>query len=206
MGTIERKERERAELKELILLKAKEILLKFGHEGLSIRKIATEIEYSPATIYLYFKDKDDILHELMEIGFKKLGEYMKDVFKEEDPIKRIYLTGKSYIKFGLENKDWYDLMFNSDKPMKHIERCGTDWDEGMRMFEFLAHNCELAIQKAEIKDLEPRILALQLWSCVHGLVHLAQSERLEIVERNNTNTLISKALDSMLISIFHQPL
>lgn len=204
MGTAERKERERAELKELILLKAKEILLTYGHEGLSIRKIATEIEYSPATIYLYFKDKDDILHELMEIGFKLLGDYMKEVFQESDPVKKIYLTGKAYIRFGLENKDWYDLMFNSDKPMKHIEKCGTDWDEGMQMFEFLVHNCDMAMQQLQIKNVEPRILALHLWSCVHGLVHLAQTERLEIVERDNATTLISKTLDSMLICIFGQ--
>ena len=59
MTISERKEREKLELKELILLKAKELVDKEGYEALSIRKIAAAAEYSPATIYLYFKDKDE---------------------------------------------------------------------------------------------------------------------------------------------------
>ncbi len=202
MGLVERKEREKVELKELILDAAKKILLKNGQEGLSIRKIATTVEYSPATIYLYFKDKDEILHELMEMGFMLMNKYMVMAYGETDPVKRIHSIGNAYVKFGLENKDWYDLMFNSDKPMKHIEKCMEDWDEGMAMFNFLAITCREAIQQLGLNHLEDRILALQLWSCVHGLVNLAQSERLEIVERNQTKELISKTLDSMLVSIF----
>lgn len=204
MGLLERKERERAELKELILESAKKILLASGKDGLSIRKIAKDIEYSPATIYLYFKDKDEILHELMEMGFKRMNHYMFQAFNESDAVRRIHSIGTAYVKFGLENKDWYDLMFNSDKPMKHIEKCMEDWDQGMAMFNFLTLTCKEAIQNQSLHHLNERILALQLWSCVHGLVNLAQTERLEIVERNQTKELITQTLESMLISIFKQ--
>lgn len=204
MGLAERKEREKAELRELILMTAKRILLKHGQEGLSIRKIATEIEYSPATIYLYFKDKDEILHELMEIGFTLMTGYMRDAAMEPDPVQRIYLTGRAYVRFGMENKDWYDLMFNSDKPMKHLEKCGIEWDEGMQMFDALVQNCDAAIRQTGLTYVEPRILALHLWSCVHGLVHLAQTERLEIVEKEHADILIAKTLDSVVVSIFQR--
>lgn len=202
MGLAERKEREKAELKEMILQAAKKLMLKHGQEGLSIRKIANDIEYSPATIYLYFKDKDEILHELMELGFLKMNKYMTAAFAEGDAVQRIYLIGEAYINFGLENKDWYDLMFSSDKPMKHIEKCREDWDQGMMMFDFLANTCKEAIDRLSLKSQDERILALQLWSCVHGLVMLAHSERIEIVEPNQKETLIKKTLDSMLVSIF----
>ena len=56
MGISERREREKQELREKILEKAREILIKEGQDNLSIRNIATAIEYSPATIYLYFQD------------------------------------------------------------------------------------------------------------------------------------------------------
>ena len=68
MGLAERK-KEKNELRELILLKAKEIIIREGQEKLSLRKIANEIEYSPATIYLYFQDKDEILYQMMDKGF-----------------------------------------------------------------------------------------------------------------------------------------
>ncbi|MBK8515289.1 MAG: TetR/AcrR family transcriptional regulator [Saprospiraceae bacterium] len=202
MGLAERKERDKAELKDTILEAAKSILLKHGIKGLSIRKIANNVEYSPATIYLYFKDKDEIMHELMEMGFKLMNSYMSESISELDPVKRINGIGKAYIKFGLEKKDWYDLMFNSEKPMKHIEKCLEEWDEGMAMFALLAATCKQAIDKLGLQGVNERILALHLWSCVHGLVNLAQTERLEIVEKNNAKELLEKTLDSMMKTIF----
>jgi AcrR family transcriptional regulator len=204
MGLTERKEREKIELKNLILDAARKILLGQGQDGLSIRKIADEIEYSPATIYLYFPDKDAILHELMDMGFGVMNEYMKSAYAEEDPIKRIHSIGHAYIRFGLENKDWYALMFNSDKPMKHIEKCCEDWDQGMAMFAFLTQTCQEAIKKLEIKNIEEDILALHLWSSVHGLVNLYLTERLEIVQRNNSSALITKTLDAIIQTVFRK--
>ena len=55
-----RKERQKEELKGKILQAAKELFMEKGFEDTSIRNIAEKIEYSPTTIYLYFKDKDDI--------------------------------------------------------------------------------------------------------------------------------------------------
>lgn len=204
MGLAERKEREKLELKHLILDAARKILLENGQDGLSIRKIADEIEYSPATIYLYFADKDAILHELMDMGFGVMNEYMKYAFAEKDPIKRIHSIGHAYIKFGLENKDWYELMFNSNKPMKHIEKCCEDWDQGMAMFSFLTQTCNEALSQLQIRDVEADILALHLWSSVHGLVNLYLTERLEIVQRNNGEALIAKTLDAIIQTIFRK--
>lgn len=204
MGLAERKEREKVELKNQILDAARKMLLAHGQEGLSIRKIAEEIEYSPATIYLYFADKDAILHKLMEMGFGVMNEYMKIAFNEIDPIKRIQGIGTAYINFGLENKDWYALMFNSDKPMKHIEKCCSDWDEGMTMFNFLTTTCQQAIDQLDLKNVEAKILALHLWSSVHGLVNLALTERLEIVEQNNAHMLIEKTLSAIIQTVFRQ--
>jgi AcrR family transcriptional regulator len=60
MGILERKEREKQEMRDLILNVATEMFIEEGYDKTSIRKIADKIEYSPATIYLYFKDKDEI--------------------------------------------------------------------------------------------------------------------------------------------------
>lgn len=202
MGLAERKERDKLELKKTILEAARKMLLAHGQDGLSIRKIADEIEYSPATIYLYFADKDAILHELMEMGFGVMNESMKDAFAQKDPIKRIHSIGHAYIRFGLENKDWYELMFNSDKPMKHIEKCCEDWDQGMAMFASLTETCRQAIELHKMENVEEQILALQLWCSVHGLVNLALTERLEIVQQNNSQVLIEKTLDAIIHTIF----
>jgi AcrR family transcriptional regulator len=71
MGISERKEREKQEMREKILLVATEMFIEEGYDKTSIRKIADKIEYSPATIYLYFKDKDEIFHAIHDKGFDK---------------------------------------------------------------------------------------------------------------------------------------
>ena len=80
MGIAERRDREKQELRDKILEKAKTILVKEGQDNLSIRNIAAAVEYSPATIYLYFKDKDEIVYELMEMGFGLMTKELQDVF------------------------------------------------------------------------------------------------------------------------------
>lgn len=71
MGVQERKEREREALREKILTAAIDLIAQSGHESLTIRKLARQIEYSPRTIYLYFEDKDALLRDVVEEGFRR---------------------------------------------------------------------------------------------------------------------------------------
>ena len=75
MGVMERKAREREELKQQILDAARELFVRDGYESVSMRKIADKIEYSPAAIYTYFKDKDEILDCLCEETFLQLHQH-----------------------------------------------------------------------------------------------------------------------------------
>jgi AcrR family transcriptional regulator len=71
MGIQERREREKEELRRNIILTASRLISKIGHENLTIRKLAAAIEYSPRTIYLYFRDKEELLQEIIEEGFRR---------------------------------------------------------------------------------------------------------------------------------------
>lgn len=64
MGIEERRSNEKAEMKKLIMDAAIQIINQEGYEKLSIRKIANQIEYSPTTVYLYYKDKAQIIEEI----------------------------------------------------------------------------------------------------------------------------------------------
>ena len=56
-----RRDQEKQELRQTILNAAGELFLEQGYERFSLRKVAERIGYSPTTIYLYFRDKDDLL-------------------------------------------------------------------------------------------------------------------------------------------------
>ena len=69
MGISDRKEREKRELRTKIIEATTKLLVEEGYEKTTIRKVAEAIEYSPRTVYLYFKDKDSLLMEIIEEGF-----------------------------------------------------------------------------------------------------------------------------------------
>lgn len=64
MGIKERRYNEIAEMKKKIMDAAKDIINQEGYDNLSIRKIADKIEYSPPTIYIYYKDKAEIISDM----------------------------------------------------------------------------------------------------------------------------------------------
>lgn len=84
-----RREREREARKALILEAATEIIKEHGIDGLSIRKIATHIEYAPSVIYHYFKDKEEILDHVMQTGYSKIMRAVATAAVKEGPAEEV---------------------------------------------------------------------------------------------------------------------
>ena len=61
-----RKEKEKEALRQKILAAARELFVDEGYENVSMRKVARKIEYSPTTIYLYFKNKAELLDSICD--------------------------------------------------------------------------------------------------------------------------------------------
>ncbi len=122
MGIKERKEREKAERRNLILETASKIMKTEGLHNLSIRKIAAKIEYSPAIIYHYFQDKDAIVNHLMQRGYQKIVQGLASVqTTTEEPSKKLEKLTRKYIEIALATPDEYStvLLSNSPDVLKH---------------------------------------------------------------------------------------
>lgn len=177
MGIKERKERHREDLKQLILDKAKSLFTRYGYEATSIRKIAAEIEFSPTTIYLYYKDKSDIIYALHQEGFKLMGQRFSVLANVEHPFERLKAMGKAYIQFALENRDFYELMFIMREPLDFLDaHCnnleGEGWPEGFTTFNFLLQTIEQCQGIGYFKGQETKSFSLLVWGTMHGLCSL----------------------------------
>jgi AcrR family transcriptional regulator len=185
-----RKQREKEEMRQLILEAAKKIFLEKGYEQASIRNIAEEIEYSPGTIYLYFKEKDEIFHELHEQGFRKLVEYMSPLQFVADPFERLKAMGRVYMDFAMNNKDFYDLMFIMQAPMNFEETPGC-WEMGENALNGLKdvlRDCQSAGRFAG-KDIE--YLSFMIWSSMHGMCALYCRDRCDAYENIDPLDLVN---------------
>ena len=180
MGIKERKIKHKEDLKQSILDAAKKLFLNDGYEATSIRKIAAEIEFSPTTIYLYYKDKNEIAHALHEEGFKMLSERFSVLAHVEHPFERLKAMGRIYMQFALENKDFYEIMFVMKEPI--VEACIEDeWDEGKRAFSTLLQTIEECQKAGYFKGFEPNAFSLVVWSTMHGLCTMKLHGQLELV-------------------------
>jgi len=114
MGIKERRDREKKEHRQRILDEALQIITKEGFAALSMRKLAEKIEYSAASIYLHFRNRDEIARELSEVGYGQLFEFLTAAAQEKDAVKRLRAVGEAYVSFGLKHPEIYRLIFMSD--------------------------------------------------------------------------------------------
>ncbi len=199
MSVADRKAREKEALKMLILKGAKKLFIEKGIEQTTIRNIADEIDYSVGTVYVYFKDKNAILHDLHSIGFQELGGYFKKLFSIEDPMERLRKMGFIYIKFALENQEMYDLMFNLKAPIEFLTNCDNeDWNEGTTTFGALKETVHQCMQNEHFKGhtLEP--LTFMIWSLVHGMCCLEIRQRTKGVKFDNPDTILYDGYNEFL--------
>ncbi len=173
MGVQERKEREKEEMRRIILKASMGLFIQEGYDGVSIRKIAKKIEYSPGSIYTYFTDKDSIFYALHVEGFEILFKKQISTQSINDPRERLLAQGKAYIEFALENQEYYDIMFIMRESIELICKDETkDWTHGQRSYDLLKRNVSECQSAGMFKNQNVESVAFLLWSVVHGIASL----------------------------------
>jgi AcrR family transcriptional regulator len=180
MGITERKERDKQEMRKNIIDAAMHMFTHDGYENASIRKIADKIEYSPATIYLYYKDKDELLYDVQAECFSMLVAIFKKEVTAAHPFERLKQICSSYVSFGLKNPEIYDLMFIMRSPMNNVEAHG-DWQNADDAFGILASCVHECIEQGLIRFDDVMTGALTIWSMGHGLVSLNNRCRMKVM-------------------------
>jgi AcrR family transcriptional regulator len=190
MGILERKEKEKADLRRVILNAAREVFLEKGFEQTSIRNIAEKIEYSPTTIYLYFKDKDSIFLELHNEGFQLLGQNMAVLLNVENPFERLKAMGLAYIQFAQEHQVYYDLMFVQTSPMDCLDE--KPWEQGSDAFSILKITIQQCMDQGYLNFESAEIGAYVVWSTMHGMCILNFRNRCQVISEENREEIILK--------------
>jgi AcrR family transcriptional regulator len=203
MGITERKAKEKKGLKNLILDTAKRLFVEKGIEQTTIRNIADEIEYSIGTIYVYFKDKNEILYEIHRSFFQVLEDRIKQTGQIADPFERLKEIGKRYIAFALDNPEGYDLIFTLSAPIDHINNVieKGDWKEGKKVFATLCNVVEECQKAGYFKHVQVETLSLTCWAVAHGLCSLYIRNRLNVLNVLGIEMEVENALDAFINAI-----
>jgi len=175
MGVTERRAREKEALRAKILEATSRLLVEKGFESVSIRRIAEKIEYSPATIYLYFKDKAELIDAICEELFAQMVEELGQVGEgETDPVRKLRIGMRAYVDFGISHPNHYMAVFGAsmrpmDDPTRDLEDAHT---LGMQAFEILRRVIRSCVSQGAIPECNIETAAHATWMCLHGITTL----------------------------------
>ncbi len=200
MGIQERRNREKQLLRQEILDAAREMFIREGYEGVSMRKIADKIEYSPTTIYHYFRDKSDLLSQIISETFAKLNHQLEQVLGAEGQCPRDCLRRgmSTYVEFALAHPSHYYLTFM----FRQAQDCPSPLDDeahclGMKSFDYLRQAVKRAMDAGEITHCDLETASQAMWAGLHGISSLLISLEggFPFVERRR---LVNHMLEMML--------
>ena len=173
MGVQERRAREKKELRQEILDAARDLFVREGFENVSMRKIAEKIEYSPTTIYLYFRDKNDLLDSICEETFARLVRKQTSLEGTvTDPVERLERGIRGYIEFGLKHPNHYRVAFMMQQAVFDPEMVPRSREMGQKAFANLRSMLAECAEKGLVEVADIEATAQTMWMMAHGLTSL----------------------------------
>jgi TetR/AcrR family transcriptional regulator len=186
MGINERKEREKQRRRKDILDAAEKVFFSKGVETATMDEVAATAELSKGTLYLYFKNKGELLHGIngraLEVLLKT---FKKAIAKEKIGLEKVKALGDSYYEFYKKHPDYFSLMLHREttivdpttiKESPNFANCNVLGDE---IFKVMQEAVGFGIKDGTIRqDVDPFKLSMVLWGHTSGILNLIRSKEL----------------------------
>ncbi len=167
----------RDEQRDRILDVSRSILEQEGAKALTIRRLAEAIDRTQPAIYSHFSSKEALLARLVIEGFGALSEALAAASKSKQGSPLLAIS-KAYIAFGTSKPHLYDAMFVGDTTITFAAGANTP-AVARGAFDLLRNVCRATASKsAKVADDETRTEVY--WAALHGLVMLANNQRLRV--------------------------
>ncbi|MBT3254971.1 MAG: helix-turn-helix transcriptional regulator [Deltaproteobacteria bacterium] len=183
MGIKERREREKSERRESILKAAIRVYDKEGYHAITMEKIAEAAELSRATLYLYFKTKDEIFIHAILSSSDFFRERLENLYARRSEIKDKLLESlwSTFIEFYEKDKESFNatLYFHQSEMIRNLpENLRILLDHsGSRIYGYLSKIMDYGIEQGVFRDCSAKTLAEVVWTSFLGIIHLENSKR-----------------------------
>ncbi len=168
----ERKERERAQRRQVIVNAARELAEAEGWESVTTRRLADCIEYSQPVLYSHFEGKDAIVSAVALEGFGELAAVLHDARETAgSPRAEPRAVARAYLEFARANPALYQAMFTLSIDLAFAES-GTPAPLHAGFTELRQALAPLA------GDRDAQTFTEVAWSALHGLATLSPAGRL----------------------------
>jgi len=195
------------QIREKILESALDIIVAKGLDGLTMRGLAKKTDMTAPNLYNYFSNKDEIYIHIVIRGFEMLYADLKTACDcHADHTGRLRAMIDTYMTFGINKPRYYDIMFTRPTP-KYNDYVGTPLEKISEIeYNISMEIAALALETAKNvmgpetgDELLTRRL-VQIWSLMHGMITLNNSQVMGYVAESPANVykkLIDEFIDSL---------
>jgi AcrR family transcriptional regulator len=185
-------------IKARICSAAREIFLREGPQGLSMRRIAEKVGVTPPAIYRHFKNKDELLDEVVGSGLGILESYLRPALENGDPYRSLKGLIDAYLDFALEQPKYFDLAFLLPSPAGRLS--AEIRRHNRATFRFAVEQVGRCMEARIFSKADPLETSVMLWATAHGLVTFHRMQRLGLDERQ-FRRLYRKTIDRILAGL-----
>ena len=190
MGIAERREREKEQRKHDIVNAAERVFFRMGHEHATMDDVAEEAELSKGTLYLYFKNKEDLYLAIHLRGNKILHElFEKAVQSGRNGLDKTQAIGRAYVNFYKNYPDYFNaLIYYESRPIDFRDENSVAMqclEEGRLTLTLLIEALETGKADGSIrKDIDAHKTAISLWGQTTGIVQIASLKEKIVLQPN----------------------
>jgi len=178
----EEKERRRAE----ILEAAEQLYAEKGWDSLTVDQVARSARLSRALVYVYFKDKEDLLFAIGGRAMRLLRD--RFIAAAEGPsrgLDKIEAIGRAYMTYANEFPHYFDFC---SRFQAHVQAADPGTNEGScqragdEVMDVVVQAIDAGLRDGSIRgDIgAPVMLATTLWAFTHGVIQLAMTKSAEL--------------------------
>jgi AcrR family transcriptional regulator len=212
MGIQERKKRERERRRQQIMVAAKRVFSEKGLTKATMEDIAKEAELSPGTLYLYFKNKDELFSSLSIRILQYLNirlEHITNIEREDEPKDRIKALKEAMYDVYEFDPVMLINMFHlqSSETLKNLspELLDNIKELSQSSIQTTAKLFERGIDEGDFIDEHPVALAGIVWAIFSGVVLWEESKRIINDEKNYLKQTLDTAFEIFERGIRKEP-
>ncbi len=158
-------------LRDALLQATLDLIRTEGIGAVSLRRVARAAGVSPGAPYHHFPDRAALLTALADEGFRNLATALRNTeAAAETPAEALPALIETYVHFAHDNPAHFQLMFRPELTQSHKSPKGEE--AGDEAFAVLTETVAACMAAGVLKPVDRDVLAMTLWSLVHGLASL----------------------------------
>ncbi|OBT04282.1 hypothetical protein A9267_18510 [Shewanella sp. UCD-FRSSP16_17] len=195
-----RKEHTHEEINEMAIVAVMEYLQAASLDGLSLRKVASQIGYAPSTLINIYGSYQQLLLRVSERVLVNLYQHLADLnvdCSQDEPINIIEAMAHGYCQFAFEHKAGFKLVFEISAP-DNVSLSSSHQHAIDSLFGLISQQLKHVF--AQVSEQQITLMSRVLWGGIHGLTCLAIDGKLFTTE-TELPTMLSSHVQGYILGM-----